>query len=105
MPPINCCHCAMLFMDHGNDPSKLKLCNSCEIKENLRNPKEKKMDTIAINIQVPSKIHREIEEICINKGIDFSIYFIDLHNQLLNATGDIVSEEVPEENTKKRGRK
>lgn len=37
------------------------------------------METIGITIQCPQAVQHEIEELCINQGIDFSRYFLELH--------------------------
>lgn len=82
MPPIPCMHCGNNFMRHTNDPEAAKLCNNCSVRENIRNPKGKeKMEMITIQIECPRQIQIEIEEICINKGVNFSEYFLDLHEQ------------------------
>lgn len=60
-------------------PDAPRLCNGCEVRENQRNPKGKKMDTIGILIQCPKDEHIHIEEHCINQGIDLTRYFLDLH--------------------------
>lgn len=38
------------------------------------------MDTIGILIQCPKDIHIQIEELCINQGIDLTRYFLKLHH-------------------------
>jgi len=60
-------------------PDAPRLCNGCEVRENQRNPKGKKMDTIGILIQCPKDEHILIEEYCINHGIDLTKYFLGLH--------------------------
>ena len=82
MPPIPCAHCGNNFMKHTNDP-ELKLCNNCTVRENLRSPKGTKMDSsniVEILIRFPKQTQIEVEEICINEGISFSEYFLNLHN-------------------------
>lgn len=37
------------------------------------------MDTIGILIQCPKDEHIVIEELCINRGIDLTKYFLELH--------------------------
>jgi hypothetical protein len=58
-----------------------KLCNSCLLREEKRTiTKEDKMSgTIDILIKCPIEEQRKIEEICMNQGIDFTKYFLDLH--------------------------
>lgn len=81
MPPIPCAHCGINFMRIDSDPKRPKLCNSCLLKEERRNPTQKvTMDTIEIVIKCPRDVQIEIEEYCINKGIDFSKYFLSLHH-------------------------
>ena len=80
MNPIPCAHCATNFMRKTNDPEAPKLCNNCLVREEIRNPsKIKKVETMDILIKCPIEIQAEIEEYCINQGIDFSKYFISLH--------------------------
>jgi hypothetical protein len=67
-------------MRQTRDPDGPRLCNSCEVRENLRNPKGKKMETIGILIQCPKDEHIVIEELCINRGIDLTRYFMELHH-------------------------
>lgn len=82
MPPIPCMHCGNNFMRHNIDPEAPRLCNNCSVKENIRNPKGvSKMQIITIQIECPRETQIEIEEICINQGVNFSQYFLDLHEQ------------------------
>ena len=37
------------------------------------------MDTVGILIDCPKPLQIEIEELCINRGIDFTRYFLELH--------------------------
>jgi len=63
------------------DPEAPKLCNSCAIREEKRSPTKKDiMPTIDIVIKCPVAIQADIEEYCINKGMDFSKYFLSLHH-------------------------
>lgn len=63
-----------------NDPEAPKLCNNCVVKEERRSPKvEDKKETIDILVQCPKHVYAEIEEICINTGIDVTKYFMNLH--------------------------
>ena len=80
MQPVPCNHCGYNFMRKNLDPDAPKLCNSCEVRENIRNPQGNKMDTIGILIQCPKDEHIIIEELCINEGIDLTRYFLDLHH-------------------------
>lgn len=63
------------------DPEAPKLCNNCLIREQKRtsNHKVKVRDTVDILIRCPKETQIEIEEYCINEGIDFSRYFLELH--------------------------
>lgn len=80
MSPIPCAHCGNNFMRQNLDPELPRLCNSCSLREDKRNPKkEKKMETIDVVITVPRQDHIAIEEHCINRGVDFSRYFLELH--------------------------
>lgn len=80
MPPIPCSHCGGNFMRTTTDPESPKLCNNCLVREEKRNPrKEEVMDTVDILIRCPREDQIEIEELCINQGIDFSRYFLELH--------------------------
>ena len=80
MQPIPCAHCAINFMRNSTNPETPRLCNSCILKEEIRNPKKgNKMETVDILIKCSSKMQREVEEICLNLGVSFSEYFIKLH--------------------------
>lgn len=81
MPPIPCAHCGFNYMRHDLNPELPRLCNNCILKENIRNPpKMKELNYVTILIKCPMEQHIKIEEYCINKGIDLSTYFMDLHN-------------------------
>ena len=81
MPPIPCAHCGNNFMRSSIDPDAPKLCNNCLIREERRTTKgESKMSTIDILITCPRETQIEIEELCINQGIDFTRYFLELHH-------------------------
>ena len=73
-------------MRKSTEPDIVRLCNSCEVRENQRNPKEEKMKTIDILIKVPQSEYIDIEEYCINNGIDVTKYFISLHQTLKEKT-------------------
>ncbi len=80
MQPVSCNHCGYNYMRHNLDPNTPRLCNSCEVRENQRNPKgNNKMDTVDILIKFPRDEQIEVEEFCINHGIDYSHYFLELH--------------------------
>lgn len=79
MNPIPCSHCGRNYMRPTLDPEAPKLCNGCSIREEKRNPKGNIMETIGILIQCPKQVQIEIEELCINQGIDFTRYFLELH--------------------------
>ena len=81
MHPVPCSHCGNNFMRPTIDPEAPKLCNNCSVREEKRNPKKvDKMTKIGILIQCPQDVHVEIEELCINRGIDLTKYFLDLHH-------------------------
>ena len=91
MPPIPCAHCGNNFMRQTLDPEAPKLCNNCTVREEKRNPtKVNTMDTVDILITCPKQVQINIEEYCINEGIDFSKYFLGLHYKKV---GDEVSEQ------------
>lgn len=73
MNPIPCMNCGINFMRQDINPEAPRLCNNC------KKPKVKNMSDIQIIIECDRQTQIEIEEICINKGINFSQYFIDLH--------------------------
>ena len=81
MPPIPCAHCGVNFMRANLDPEALKLCNNCIVREEKRTnfKKEDKMSTIDIVIKCPREDQIKIEEFCINHGMDFTRYFLELH--------------------------
>jgi hypothetical protein len=81
MNPIPCSHCGVNFMRHTPDSEAPKLCNNCVEREKVRNPMKeiKKEETIKITIECPIKIQSEIEELCINRGIDFSTFFMNIY--------------------------
>jgi hypothetical protein len=57
------------------------------VREQQRNPKgEKKMQTIDILIKVPQAEYVDIEEYCINNGIDVTKYFLSLHDTFKSKT-------------------
>lgn len=88
MQPIPCAHCGNNFMRHTLDPEAPKLCNNCIVKENLRNPKkEKPMQTVDVLIKCPPQVQAEIEEHCITVGIDFTKYFLNLHDKFFHEIG------------------
>lgn len=80
MHPIPCAHCGFNFMRQNLDPDSPKLCNNCILREKKRTiKKEEIMTTIDILITCPRQDQIEIEEYCINEGIDFTKYFLSLH--------------------------
>lgn len=81
MHPIPCSHCASNFMRHDINPESPKLCNNCLLKEENRHPKKKENmePTIEIQIKCPLKVHNEIEEYCINFGLNLTEYFLKSH--------------------------
>lgn len=86
MPPKPCGDCGINFMSVAEE----KLCHTCIGKAKEREERNKKaikcMDKMKINIECDPRIQAEIEEICINKGINFSQYFLELHT-LNTSTG------------------
>ena len=61
MQPVPCIHCGYNYMRRTTEPDVVRLCNSCEVRENQRNPKgENKMQTIDILIKVPQKEYIDI---------------------------------------------
>lgn len=101
MQPVPCIHCGYNYMRRTNEPDAVRLCNSCEVRENIRNPQGKKMDTVGILIQAPKEVQIEIEEYCIANGKDFTKYFLELHYASKGITktdtGNLVTDEVKEE--------
>lgn len=80
MPPIPCAHCGVNFMRTTTDAEAPKLCNNCLLREQQKPRKEAPMENIVdILIKCPRQDQIEIEEICINQGIDFTRYFLELH--------------------------
>lgn len=80
--PIPCKHCGVHFMRLNLSEEASRLCNSCELKENIRKQKEAskmKPDKVKMLIEVDRAMQIEVEEECTNKGISISKYFIDLH--------------------------
>lgn len=76
--PTPCAWCGVNFMIHRNK----KLCNSCELKENAKKG-VKTVSKINVVIELESSVHAKIEEICMNLGMDFTEYFLMLHNERL----------------------
>lgn len=100
MHPIPCSHCGTHFMRRNLHPDAQKLCNTCEIKEEKRNPKgDKTVEYVNILIKCPFVVHKEIEEKCISEGIDLSQYFMGLHHKVKT---EVSEEEKP---SKKVGKK
>ena len=81
MPPIPCAHCGVNFMRVNLDPEAPRLCNNCLLREEKRVNQKKKdnMSTIDIVITCPREEQIKIEEYCINHGMDFTRYFLELH--------------------------
>lgn len=78
MQPTPCLHCGYNYM-RKTENDDLRLCNSCEVRENIRNPKEKKMETVDILVKCPTDTYRDIEEKCINLGTNPSDYLMTLY--------------------------
>lgn len=92
MHPIPCSHCGNNFMRRNLDPDAPKLCNNCEVREEKRNPKKEDKMTAHVNILIKCPIpeHREIEEHCINEGIDMTKYFMELHYGMKSCKEEIM---------------
>jgi hypothetical protein len=114
MQPIPCAHCGVNFMRHNLDVENEKLCNNCLVREEIRNPKKEKiMETVGILIQCPKQTQIDIEELCINQGIDFSKYFLNLHEANISkgwtvkegALPDLQEEEAEEKQNDKKKKK
>jgi hypothetical protein len=88
MHPVPCNHCGSNFMRPTLDPEAPRLCNNCMVREEKRNPtKKENMDTtVEILIKCPRETQIEIEEYCINQGIDFTKYFLQLHQASKNVS-------------------
>ena len=73
--PVPCSHCGFNFMRRDLSPTAKKLCNNCLLKIK----KGEKLSDITIRIECDKQTQIDIEEICLNNGIDFSQYFLRLH--------------------------
>lgn len=103
MHPIPCNHCGNNFMRHNLDVEAPRLCNNCEVRENLRNPKrEVKMSVVSILIQCPKEVQIEIEELCMINGTNFSQYFLSLHENAMKRNESPVIKEKEEIKVKKK---
>lgn len=96
-PPIPCAHCGTNFMRHNLDPEAPKICNNCVIRERdrektLKKPGVKDMSKIQIMIEFDPKTQVEVEELCMNRGISYSQYFLQLHEDS-KVLGRVVKEE------------
>ena len=108
MAPKPCNHCGNNFMIDKNDPACPTLCTSCILQEKNRaknKGNQMENDTIGILIQCPRATQIEIEEICINQGVDFSKYLLGLHNASKNITLTSIENASGEEKTSKVKRK
>lgn len=57
-----------------------RICNSCVIKEKKRtNQGDIPVSEMQIIIKCSQEEHAKIEELCVNKGINYSDYFMGLH--------------------------
>ena len=104
MPLRPCRHCGFNFMSADLNPDAKNLCNNCQLREPKPKKSEKNMsDEVKIIINFPRKDQIEIEEICINQGINFSDYFLILHRanknkEILSMQNKLVgSVDLPEE--------
>lgn len=78
MNPIPCHACGFNFMRHTREEI---YCNNCRDK-NIPKKENPKMDTDPkILITIPTEVQIDIEEICINEGISFSGYFLNLYRE------------------------
>lgn len=82
MPPKPCAHCGLNFFKSTHELITTNLCNNC-LNKSQKNPNNEvimtNLDIVSILIELPLKMQIEIEELCINEGISFSKYFINLH--------------------------
>lgn len=98
-PPIPCAHCGINFMRRDLALDAPKICNSCIQKEKKRKTKGTvKMDEMKITIGCSQEEHAKIEEICINQGINYTDYFMNLHK--LNTQEEWKVKELPQEEEK-----
>ena len=108
MHPIPCSHCGNNFMRPTLDPEAPKLCNNCLIREQRRNPeKMNTTETIDVIVTCPRQVQINIEEHCINQGIDFSKYFLGLHYEKIGkeVSKEYFKEEIEEEEKPKNNPK
>lgn len=112
MTPVPCHHCGYNFMRSSMNPEEPRLCNSCMVRENLRNvDKVKKMEDkiVHIVIECPLDIHKKIEEYCLSNGKSYSQYFLELHHLNSIAYGWVEekfsSDDIPSQETKKGKKK
>lgn len=100
MSPIPCAHCGRQYMQ-STDSNLLKLCNNCALREEKKNPKgSQKMETVTILIQCPKDLQKKIEGVCIERGVNFTQYFIDLHEKSVSGPDFLFVKEgtLPKEN-------
>lgn len=80
MSPKPCPHCGVNFMPGNPDASIKQLCNNCTNREPKKQKTEEKMESeVKIIITIPRDANIAIEEICMNKGISISEYFLRMH--------------------------
>lgn len=82
--PVNCSHCGFLFMRRDLSLDAPRVCNCCENKEKMRNKTKGESDMEPknkIQIECDQATHAKLEEVCINLGMSFSEYFLDLHHK------------------------
>ena len=97
MQPIPCNHCGFNFMRQSIDPEAQRLCHSCALREEIRSPTKKDaVKTIDIVIKCPVTMQAEIEEYCINNGMDFTKYFLSIHELFKNKKDALPSESIDE---------
>lgn len=99
----NCKFCGINFMQHSTiiEIIDKQLCNTCLYREEIKNSKKKEImsETINMIITIPKKMHAEIEEFCMNKGISFSEYFLELDHIYLKVNP--LSENIKSKKNKK----
>jgi hypothetical protein len=107
MSPRPCGRCGLNFMPTGTGDNIGRLCNSCLHKierKKTKKTEESPMTNVQLKVDLPREVHIEMEEICINKGINFSQYVIKLHQYYIRNAEDIIPTEDKEKDLPKKGR-
>lgn len=80
-------------MRQTTDPEAIRLCNGCAEREKQRKVEVTKDDnTIGLLVKCPKKTYKEIEEYCVNNGLDFTKYFLSLHESF-HSKGWVVADD------------